>query len=89
MEAIPLEYDAVNSTDTSANTLPSTLSWKESLISLVIFVFAGLLEIGGGYLVWIALRESRKPAWLYIFFGFVLLMGYGVVPTLQPSDSFG
>ena len=48
---------------------------------------AGLAEIGGGWLVWQALRES-KPAWWGIA-GAVVLIVYGVVPTLQPLDDFG
>jgi small multidrug resistance family-3 protein len=51
--------------------------------SVLYFVLAGLMEIGGGYLVWIWLRENR-PWWVGAL-GAVILMGYGVVPTLQPS----
>jgi len=29
--------------------------------SLTYFLLAGLLEIGGGYLVWLWLREERSP----------------------------
>jgi len=28
--------------------------------SLMLFILAGLLEIGGGYLVWLWLREQRS-----------------------------
>ncbi|SHM88899.1 Uncharacterised BCR, YnfA/UPF0060 family [Cyclobacterium lianum] len=31
--------------------------------SLGIFVLAGLCEIGGGYMVWLTLREG-KPWWI-------------------------
>jgi small multidrug resistance family-3 protein len=51
--------------------------------SLVYFVLAGLLEIGGGYLVWLWLREGSS-LWVAIA-GWRLLMLYGVVPTLQPA----
>ncbi|MDF2191313.1 YnfA family protein [Paraflavitalea sp. CAU 1676] len=54
--------------------------------SLFIFVLAGLCEIGGGYLVWLWLRES-KPLWMGIL-GFIILVLYGVVATWQPA-SFG
>ncbi len=54
--------------------------------SLFYFVVAGLLEIGGGYLVWLWLREG-KDLW-YGLAGAVILFLYGVVPTLQPA-SFG
>jgi small multidrug resistance family-3 protein len=56
------------------------------LISLGAFVLAGLCEIGGGYLVWQWLRE-RQSAWLGVL-GSLLLILYGVIPTLQPA-SFG
>jgi small multidrug resistance family-3 protein len=54
--------------------------------SLFYFILAGLLEIGGGYLVWLWLREG-KGIW-YAVAGCIALMLYGIVPTLQPS-SFG
>lgn len=50
------------------------------------FVAAGLCEIGGGYLVWLWLREN-KPIW-YAVIGAVILVLYGVIPTLQPA-TFG
>ena len=51
--------------------------------SVLLFVVAGLMEIGGGYLVWLWLRERRgfAPGAL----GGLLLFLYGVVPTLQPA----
>jgi small multidrug resistance family-3 protein len=52
--------------------------------SLVFFVLAGLCEIGGGYLVWLWLREGRS--WLYALAGAVTLVVYGVIPTLQPAN---
>jgi len=33
------------------------------LKSLTYFVAAGLCEIGGGYLVWLWLRENRSPSY--------------------------
>lgn len=51
--------------------------------SIMLFVVAGLMEIGGGYLVWLWLRESR--GWLLGAMGGLLLFLYGVVPTLQPA----
>jgi small multidrug resistance family-3 protein len=52
--------------------------------SLFYFLLAGLFEIGGGYLVWLWLREG-KPVVFGIFGGVVLCL-YGVIPTLQPAD---
>lgn len=54
--------------------------------SLFIFFLAGLCEIGGGYLVWLWLKEG-KPVW-YGITGGVILALYGVVATLQ-TESFG
>ena len=54
--------------------------------SLLYFLLAGLCEIGGGYLVWLWLRES-KSVWLGVLGGLVLFL-YGVIPTLQTA-SFG
>ncbi len=53
------------------------------LKSLGLFVLAGLLEIGGGYLVWQWLREHRSG--LLALLGAGVLFLYGVVPTLQPA----
>ncbi|MCU0568477.1 MAG: YnfA family protein, partial [Oculatellaceae cyanobacterium Prado106] len=51
--------------------------------SILFFVLAGFCEIGGGYLVWLALREGKSP-WFAVL-GVVILGLYGVVPTLQPT----
>jgi small multidrug resistance family-3 protein len=58
----------------------------EMATSLFYFVVAGVCEIGGGYLVWLWLREA-KPIWVAVV-GALLLMLYGIIPTLQPA-SFG
>ncbi|WP_342434119.1 YnfA family protein [Neobacillus sp. FSL H8-0543] len=55
--------------------------------SIVLFVLAGLAEIGGGYLVWLWLRED-KPFWYGIIGSFILVF-YGIIPTLQSFPSFG
>jgi len=52
--------------------------------SLLYFVLAGLCEIGGGYLVWLWLREG-KSIWHGVTGGVILVL-YGVVPTLQPAN---
>jgi len=57
---------------------------KETILrSIVFFVLAGLCEIGGGYMIWIALK-NKQPLWLGIF-GATLLAVYGVIATLQPA----
>lgn len=54
--------------------------------SIAIFILAGLFEIGGGYLVWLWLKED-KPLWYGIAGGIILAL-YGVVATWQ-SAGFG
>jgi small multidrug resistance family-3 protein len=51
--------------------------------SLALFVLVGLMESGGGYLVWLWLREGRGVVLGAL--GGLLLVLYGVVPTLQPA----
>ena len=51
--------------------------------SVGLFVVAGLCEIGGGYLVWLWLRDGRGVV-LGALGGLVLFL-YGIVPTLQPA----
>jgi small multidrug resistance family-3 protein len=48
------------------------------------FVLAGLFEIGGGYLIWLWLREG-KTIW-YGVLGAVILILYGIVPIFQPAN---
>jgi len=55
--------------------------------TIFLFLAAGLAEIGGGYLVWLWLRES-KP-WWYGLVGAAVLVLYGIIPTLQHFPSFG
>ncbi|PZE20899.1 YnfA family protein [Paenibacillus xerothermodurans] len=56
-------------------------------MAILLFVVAGLAEIGGGYMVWLWLRES-KPAW-YGIVGSLILVAYGVIPTLHSFPTFG
>jgi len=51
------------------------------LRSVLLFLLAGLFEIGGGYLVWLWFREGMSFL-LGLAGGFVLFL-YGLVPTLQ------
>src|SRR5262245_18420850 len=51
--------------------------------SVLLFIAAGLCEIGGGYLVWQSWRNGAS--WLIGLSGAALLVAYGVVPTYQPT----
>lgn len=52
--------------------------------SMGYFILAGLFEIGGGYLIWLWLREGKGIA--YAAIGAIILILYGIVPTLQPAN---
>ena len=54
------------------------------LKSLGYFLIAGLCEIGGGYLIWLWLREG-KSIWLACIGALVLVL-YGIIPALQPAN---
>lgn len=53
------------------------------LQSIFLFLLAALFEIGGGYLVWLWLRDGMG-IFLGVTGGFVLFL-YGIVPTFQKS----
>ncbi|PHJ67336.1 hypothetical protein VF14_00490 [Nostoc linckia z18] len=57
---------------------------KEILKSLLNFIWAGLFEIGGGYLIWQWLKDG-KPFWWGIAGGIGLAL-YGMLATLQPAN---
>lgn len=59
-----------------------------SIISaIILFICAGVAEIGGGYLIWLWLREG-KPAYWGISGGIALAL-YGVIAAFQSFPSFG
>ncbi|CAM5194092.1 Small multidrug resistance family-3 protein OS=Ureibacillus acetophenoni OX=614649 GN=SAMN05877842_10683 PE=3 SV=1 [Ureibacillus acetophenoni] len=55
--------------------------------AIVLFVLAGIAEIGGGYLIWQWLRED-KSALLGLLGGIALVL-YGIIATWQVFPSFG
>ncbi|HZG84239.1 YnfA family protein [Paenibacillus sp.] len=57
------------------------------LMAIALFVLAGAAEIGGGYLVWLWLREAKPLG--YGIAGGLILVAYGVIPTLQSFPAFG
>lgn len=52
--------------------------------TILLFILAGFFEIGGGYFIWLWLREGGGL--LFAFLGAVVLFLYGIVPTFQPAD---
>lgn len=55
-----------------------------TISSIGLFLLAALAEIGGGYLVWLWIRQKKR-----IIFGIVgglILFTYGIIPTLQPAN---
>jgi small multidrug resistance family-3 protein len=55
--------------------------------SVLLFVVAALLEIGGAWLVWQGWREHRGLWWIAA--GVIALGAYGFVATFQPDPNFG
>ena len=58
----------------------------DMLTSIGIFIFAALLEIGGGYLIWRWLKNHQGK--IIGLIGGLILFSYSVVMTLQP-ENFG
>jgi small multidrug resistance family-3 protein len=55
-----------------------------SITSIGLFLLAALAEIGGGYLVWLWIRQKKKI--IFGIVGGIILFTYGIIPTLQPSN---
>ncbi|NEU29729.1 YnfA family protein [bacterium LRH843] len=55
--------------------------------TILLFIFAGLGEIGGGYLIWVWLRDAKSG--YYGLAGGLLLFVYGVIITFQQFPDFG
>ena len=56
----------------------------EIIKSMLIFIIAGICEIGGGYLIWVWVKDE-KPVWYGVLGGIILVL-YGFVATLQTSN---
>jgi small multidrug resistance family-3 protein len=54
------------------------------IYTILLFILAGIFEIGGGYLLWLWLREGKEL--IFALTGAIILFIYGIVPTFQPSD---
>ena len=57
------------------------------LLSIFYFILAGIAEIGGGYLIWLYMKDDKGP--IYFLLGGITLIVYGIIPTLQPEPNFG
>jgi len=58
---------------------------SETIFSTIgLFLFASLLEIGGGYLVWKWLRDHKRR--IFGLVGALILFSYGIIMTLQPAN---
>ena len=57
---------------------------KSVVSSIIFFLLAGLCELGGGYLVWLWLREDY--GWIIGAIGGFVLFLYGIVPTFQKAN---
>jgi small multidrug resistance family-3 protein len=53
----------------------------------MLFILAGIAEIGGGYLIWQWLREGKSFYWGIL--GAAALIIYGMIATFQSFPSFG
>lgn len=80
------EEDVAHSIEESTE---GRFSWNTINVvqTIVLFGLTGAAEIGGGWLVWKCVRD-RKP-WWWGLLGSAVLIIYGFLPTLQPTDSFG
>lgn len=56
----------------------------EVIKSFFIFIIAGLCEIGGGYLIWQYIKNGKSP--LLFLLGALILILYGIIPTLQTTN---
>ena len=73
----------------SEETTVEPFQWTPSTVTqaIALMLAAGLAEIGGGWLVWQAVRADQP--WWWAVLGSMILIVYGFLPTLQPTDSFG
>lgn len=90
MEIEIIEGQTANATILSANNDDNQVNWTPGniVLSIVLFIVAGFLEVGGGYLMWKGLKEKKQP-YLFVPVGAIVLVLYGIVPTFQPTNNFG
>lgn len=65
------------------------------IATLALFFLTAIFEIGGGYILWLWLREDRRLClisigyscfWCCILLGGLTLFVYGILPTFQPAN---
>jgi hypothetical protein len=73
----------------SASAPPEKFVWtpRLAILSIFLFVVAGVAEIGGGWLIFQTVRV-QQPFWWAIVGAFILVI-YGFIPTFQPISNFG
>jgi small multidrug resistance family-3 protein len=72
-------------TDVKINLESRCVSRKQCFAyTILLFILAGIFEIGGGYFIWLWLREGGTLT--FAFLGAIVLFLYGIVPTFQPAD---
>ena len=81
-----LHFHTSSLSDTTVAAPTKKMDPASTYLAIVaLFFAAGVLEIGGGWMWWQALREG-KP-WWYALIGSAMLCLYGVVPTFQPQTA--
>ena len=55
-----------------------------NISTLGLFLLAALAEIGGGYLIWLWIKQKKRI--IFAIVGGLILFTYGIIPTLQPSN---
>ncbi len=63
------------------------MNFAPYLRTVLLYILAGLVEIGGGWLMWQWLREGKNIWWGIV--GGAILVFYGIIPTLQEEPAFG
>jgi small multidrug resistance family-3 protein len=93
--AVLVSTNESQSNRTEDASVSSKFAWTALTVlqALALFVLAGVAEIGGGWLVWKSVRDDSSSnshaKWWWATIGSIILIVYGFLPTLQPTDSFG
>ena len=77
----------------SSNPATTSFQWTAATIvqSIALFGVAGVCEILGGWMVWMAIRGNSKGTkpWWFGLLGSLVIVLYGIIPCFQPTDNFG